>query len=73
MIDKTEIHDYKEEGQYGERAGGCGKPAQVVITDCEEGLKEEQERENQRMRDERGLSLCDLLHSDGVYLPRLLQ
>lgn len=46
---------------------------QVVTTDCEEGLREEQDREKQRMRDERGLSLCNLLHCDGVYLPTLHQ
>lgn len=49
----------------------CRKPAQVVTTDCEAGLKEGKDREQQRMRDERGLSLCNLLHCDGVYLPTL--
>lgn len=56
-----------------EKAGRCVKPAQVVTTDCEDGLREGQNRENQRMRDERGLSLCNLLHCDGMYLPTLHQ
>lgn len=51
------------------KAGGCEETAQVVTTDCEEG----QDGEKQRMRDERALSLCNLLHCDGVYLPTLHQ
>lgn len=52
---------------------GRANPAQVVATDCEEVWRVGQDRAKQRMRDERGLSLCNLLHCDGVYLPTLHQ
>lgn len=45
----------------------------IVATDCEEVWRVGQDREKQRMRDERGLSLFNLLHCDGVYLPTLHQ
>ena len=45
----------------------------IVATDCEEVWRVGQDRAKQRMRDERGLSLFNLLHCDGVYLPTLHQ
>lgn len=42
MTDWTEIHHSEKEGKQEREAGGCWMGAQVVTTDCEEGLREDE-------------------------------